>query len=180
MSNIVCFRFIETDSLQASRQAALQKALSTALLNHQISELESKVQSIQVLKQQDPAAPAVNGHVGKAKVARVNGDSSNRDIAAKNVNKEVQERGRDTKAGLGRIDDDPAEVAAALTHDEDIEPVDIDDEEEGEQWRVVVLDASALIWALRSIRRLSSKGWELVVPIDGASCTVSQSETAVS
>lgn len=72
-------------------------------------------------------------------------------------------------AGLGRIDMDSEEKVDALTHDEDIEPEEAEDDDEDDKWRVAVLDASVLIWAPRSVRRLAAKGWELVLPNDGMS-----------
>lgn len=146
---------------QASRQAALQKSLSTALLTHQIQELESKVQSIQVAKQQPaPAKP-------KANVTAENGQPG--DVKQNGIGGGV----KDKFAGFGRIDMDENDRQDALTHDEDIEPELAEGEDEDDKWRVAVLDVSVLIWAPRSVRRLAAKGWELVLPIDGEhSCLV--------
>lgn len=81
-------------------------------MNHQISELETKVQGLGVKVQHDKA--------------------------------------------VGRIDDSSA------------------DEEDGErdkdgEWRVAVVDVSALLWALKSVKRIVKKGWEVIVPLDGGS-----------
>ena len=65
------------------------------------------------------------------------------------------------------MDDD--EPKGALTHDEDIEPEEMTDNDEETKWRVAVLDASVLIWASRSVRRIAARGWELVIPLDGES-----------
>lgn len=70
-------------------------------------------------------------------------------------------------AGLGRIDMDDEDRHDALTHDEDIEVEGISPDDGDDKWRVAVLDASVLIWAPRSVRRLAAKGWELVLPLDG-------------
>ncbi|WVW80102.1 hypothetical protein I302_102075 [Kwoniella bestiolae CBS 10118] len=57
---------------------------------------------------------------------------------------------RDPNDDLGRPDDveDPA-------HDES-----------SDEWRVVVVDVSALMWARNAVKRLVGKGWELVVPLE--------------
>ena len=34
-------------------------------------------------------------------------------------------------------------------------------------WRVVVMDASALLWAMKSVRRSVNSGWEVIIPIEG-------------
>lgn len=146
--------------IQASRQAALQKALSTALLTHQISELESKVQSIQVSKQRNAKASTPDGHIVTAQPAAMTGLGPNgQHVPGAGVKEKF--------AGFGRIDVDAEEKVDAMTHDEDIEVESDIGEDEDDKWRVAVMDASVLIWAPRSVRRLSAKGWELVVPIDG-------------
>ena len=123
---------------QAAKQAALNKALSTALLTHQISELESRVQSLNTttipgLPQQPRKEAAKHGaeHDGNARQTRV-----------------------------PRIDDEDEGSHAEQTED---------DEEDKEAWRAVVVDVSALMWAMKSVRRLVAKGWEVIVPLDGRS-----------
>jgi hypothetical protein len=45
----------------------------------------------------------------------------------------------------------------------------MDDEfdDEDEDWRVVVVDASALMWAAQGVRDLVAKGFEVIVPSNG-------------
>lgn len=57
---------------------------------------------------------------------------------------------RDPNDDLGRPDD-----------------VEIDDDDEAEDWRVVVVDISALMWARNAVKRLVAKGWEVVIPSEG-------------
>jgi hypothetical protein len=151
----LCMRRDGADK-ESSRQAALQKALSTALLNHQISELESKVQSIQIAK-------------GGAKPAAIGGQAKSFQMPAAADQAGHGESGKGKFAGFGRIDMDAGDRADALTHDEDIEVEGMSQDDEDDKWRVAVLDASVLIWAPRSVRRLAAKGWEMVLPIDGRS-----------
>ncbi|WVO13270.1 hypothetical protein L204_100883 [Cryptococcus depauperatus] len=120
----------------AVRQAALQKALSTAYLNHQIAELESKVKSASINPLNLPtASPVVES--GRVK------PQGNVDAKAS----PVRQYQRDPNDDLGR-------------------PDDVDSEEEGgKDWRVVVVDISALMWAKNAVKRLVSKGWEVIVPL---------------
>lgn len=57
---------------------------------------------------------------------------------------------RDPNDDLGRPDD-----------------VEIDDDDEAEDWRVVVVDISALMWAKNAVKRLVAKGWEVIIPAEG-------------
>lgn len=57
---------------------------------------------------------------------------------------------RDPNDDLGRPDD-----------------VEIDDDDEAEDWRVVVVDISALMWAKNAVKRLVAKGWEVIIPVEG-------------
>lgn len=57
---------------------------------------------------------------------------------------------RDPNDDLGRPDD-----------------VEIDDDDEAEDWRVVVVDISALMWAKNAVKRLVAKGWEVIIPSEG-------------
>ncbi|WWC97001.1 hypothetical protein V866_003878 [Kwoniella sp. B9012] len=111
-----------------SRQAKLSKALSAAYLNHQIKELESKVNAVNLTS---PLSRSPNGEPNRPK-----------------ENGRAEER--DPNDDLGRPDDleDPA-------HDES-----------NDEWRVVVVDVSALMWAKNAVKRLVGKGWELVVPLE--------------
>ena len=95
--------------------------MSAALLNHQIAELETRIQTANLA----PATPPPK---------------------------------------VGRIDDE-VERAEVMTHDEEFEVEDFIDEDD-DAWRVIVLEASVLIWALRSVRRIVAKGWEVIVPLE--------------
>lgn len=41
-------------------------------------------------------------------------------------------------------------------------------DDEAEDWRVVVVDISALMWAKNAVKRLVAKGWEVIIPAEGA------------
>lgn len=41
-------------------------------------------------------------------------------------------------------------------------------DDEAEDWRVVVVDISALMWAKNAVKRLMAKGWEVIIPAEGA------------
>lgn len=133
------------------RAAPLSSTLATALLNHQITELESRVQSVQLAR----------------------GDSGDRNGSGSNDHTRFHAGGAAADARavapvkFGRIDDDDDEDerAEVLTHDDAPEPSHFVDEADT-AWRVVVLDASVMIWALRSVRRLVNRGWEVVVPLE--------------
>lgn len=129
---------------QASRQAALHKALSTAYLNHQIAELENRVNAAHI-KSPAPQAKA------KAK----GGDSARSpDASARQLQPQPQPPQQppgDPNDDLGRPDD-----------------VEIDVDDEAEDWRVVVVDISALMWAKNAVKRLMAKGWEVIIPAEGA------------
>ncbi|KAK4684632.1 hypothetical protein P7C73_g5539, partial [Tremellales sp. Uapishka_1] len=92
---------------RTARQAKLQKALSTAYLTHQITELETRVQGMNVDE------PVTRGRSGSFE------------------------------------DEGPPE-------------------KEDDEWRVVVVDVSALLWAPKEVKRLVGKGWEVVIPLEGA------------
>ncbi|WRT65663.1 uncharacterized protein IL334_002608 [Kwoniella shivajii] len=115
-----------------SRQAKLSKALSAAYLNHQISELESKVKAT-TLTPPTPFDPKQNPRSPTFAKGEING----------NV---VHER--DPNDDLGRPDD--------------VE----DSEDVSEEWRVVVVDVSALMWARNAVKRLVGRGWEVIVPLE--------------
>ncbi|KIR71578.1 hypothetical protein I310_04885 [Cryptococcus deuterogattii CA1014] len=116
----------------ASRQAALHKALSTAYLNHQIAELENKVN-----------ATHIKSTVPQTK-ANAKGQDANAspNTNARQLHPQLQPQApRDPNDDLGRPDD-----------------VEIDDDDEAEDWRVVVVDISALMWAKNAVKRLVAKG----------------------
>lgn len=126
---------------QASRQAALHKALSTAYLNHQIAELENKVNATHFKS----AAPQA-----RAK-AKGQDTTASPDAHARQLQPQQQQAApRDPNDDLGRPDD-----------------VEIDDDDEAEDWRVVVVDISALMWAKNAVKRLVAKGWEVIIPAEG-------------
>ncbi|WWC87834.1 uncharacterized protein L201_002728 [Kwoniella dendrophila CBS 6074] len=123
-----------------SRQAKLSKALSAAYLNHQIAELESKVKAATLTPPQaEPRLQPTSPRLTRGEVKQ---------NSARNGNGVIQER--DPNDDLGRPDD--------------VE--DPDDEDDSEEWRVVVVDVSALMWAKNAVKRLVGKGWEIVVPLE--------------
>lgn len=145
------------------RQTALSKSLSTALLNHQISELEAQVQSAIQLTD---AEKAILGEdvIGPAKPGGIVATAAQLPPAGQQSRPEAT--GRLEALKVGRIDDEVVdERVAVMTHAEDFDFSDIA-EEDDEAWRVIVLDASVLIWALRSVRRIVGKGWEVIVPLE--------------
>lgn len=184
----------------------LSKKLSAALLEHQISELEARVQSVGlgaeaqrgpgkdrgtgVEKPIDPNADAVAA-ADASEVAEADAQSATSleqqvDLdELKVTHAQVGDQAllpapqaprngvaalKDIQ-GLGRIDDEPIDDRVeVMTHDDAPEPSEFMDEDEG-GWRVVVLDASVMIWALRSVRRVVSKGWEVIVPLESESGT---------
>ncbi|KAE8540824.1 hypothetical protein D1P53_003188 [Cryptococcus gattii VGV] len=124
----------------ASRQAALHKALSTAYLNHQIAELENKVN-----------ATHIKSTVPQSKANAKGQDAT--DVNARQLHPQLQQHApRDPNDDLGRPDD-----------------VEIDDDDEAEDWRVVVVDISALMWAKNAVKRLVAKGWEVIIPSEAIS-----------
>ncbi|OCF42431.1 hypothetical protein I317_03807 [Kwoniella heveanensis CBS 569] len=136
----------------ASRQARLQKALSAAYLSHQIAELESQVKATSVTQHPAPT-PSDPRLIGSS--------------TTKPSNPSAQHAGFKGKAGqnFGRID-----VEGQIREpDDDLgRPDDVDDASEhgGDDWRVVVVDASALMWAKNAVKRLVGKGWEVIVPLE--------------
>ncbi len=147
----------------------MSKALSTAYLSHQISQLEEKVRDVSIEKPKR-VIPAANGidetefpplgaeAIPKSKkepvLARVDASGSE---SVQSFNREDQGRrrrgrGRGGMNGHGR---------RHANHSDDSS----DDEEYG--WRVVVLDTSALLWAPQGVRKLVRQGWEVIVPLEG-------------
>ncbi|EIW66636.1 hypothetical protein TREMEDRAFT_74767 [Tremella mesenterica DSM 1558] len=151
---------------QAAKQAALQKTLSAAYLNHQISELESRVQQQSLFTTNDRPS------LGEQDVP--SGLDADRDVAQRGmlnggrIGDNLQHHDHLRKEGVtryekdnwGRIDDDEDESDSFNKEEEDVV------RQKEEYWRVVVIDASALMWALKSVRRLVAKGYEVIVPLD--------------
>lgn len=183
---------------QAAKQAQLQKALSAAYLNHQISELESKVRGIS-LPQAGAAAPQSQsspqrrgpggkGNRGKQQQAaiatgeykdkeqdgnfrsqhrgdmgrRVNGDNDRPGNGYANGNQEEKDH-HESNAELG--------LSRKLSRDQfdDIGRIDdvVDGAVDKSDWRVAVVDVSALMWASKRVRALVGYGWEVIVPLEG-------------
>ncbi|WWD16568.1 hypothetical protein CI109_100995 [Kwoniella shandongensis] len=131
----------------AARQAKLQKALSTAYLNHQIAELENKVRTTTLKATAEQFQPRIGINNSQAKaVSAANTGQVGAEVAVPNG---LQ---RDVNDDLGRPDDLEADELAAGHEDE--------------EWRVIVVDVSALMWAKNAVKRLVQKGWEVVVPLE--------------
>lgn len=132
--------------LQAERQAQLSKALQTGLLNHQILELERKL----------PIPQAQNGVSGTGEKGE--GKSKGKANGAVVDPKQKVHRIDDTASGAG---------GARQFEDDERRFIDDDCQDENEDWRVVVVDASALMWAAQEVRNLVAKGFEVIVPSNG-------------
>ncbi|WVQ94742.1 hypothetical protein IAU59_001822 [Kwoniella sp. CBS 9459] len=133
----------------ASRQARLQKALSAAYLSHQIAELESQVKATSL-------SPNPNTHATSALQAHQQA-KLNRNLGRIDIDVDVD------------VEDDDAVEGNIREPDNDLgQPDDVDDSiQHGEDdWRVVVVDASALMWAKNAVKRLVGKGWEVIVPLE--------------
>ncbi|WVF67143.1 hypothetical protein IAT40_001888 [Kwoniella sp. CBS 6097] len=135
----------------ATRQARLQKTLATAYLSHQIAELESQVKATS-LTTPAPSDPRTGSGIKPSATAQqVQKPKANRNIGRIDVDVDVDVEGQipDPNDDLGR-------------------PDDVDDESEhgDDDWRVVVVDASALMWAKNAVKRLVGKGWEVIVPLE--------------
>jgi hypothetical protein len=170
----------------------LQKALSSAYLTHQISELESQVQSVDLSKGKpapttrlaridDPnfpplgsvPVPSPRGHamrqdeVSSRPIKPIQGQGDRRDGRGRGRGG----RGRGRGEGGGRFDDSDRERNLPQHHhrrrrDSSPEMSDEDDAAEQSDPRTVVLDVSGLMWAPQSVRRLVRRGWEIVLPLD--------------
>ena len=44
---------------------------------------------------------------------------------------------------------------------------DSESSDEEYEWRIIVLDTSALLWAPQGVRKLVRQGWEVVIPSEG-------------
>jgi len=164
---------------QSARQAALSKALSTAYLSHQISELQSRVEATHLPHgREGHGRPdhSMHEHAGQRRGRGGAGRDGGRG----------QRRGAHAPEGLhvhhaispedGGVDDTPRPEdrrdGVARIDDSDPEDPFRDDEMDSrsKEWRAVVVDVSALMWAPKSVRRLLGIGWEVVVPLEGVSC----------
>ncbi|KAL1410377.1 hypothetical protein Q8F55_004385 [Vanrija albida] len=125
------------DGQLADKKAALSKALSAAYLEHQIADLESRVNAIGV-DDKDKAGGAGTEPKGPTPANR----SPTRAPRGRGGHQQHQQR---------RIDE------GSSASDSDNEP---------DGWRVAVVDVSALMWAPKSVRRLVQRGYEVVVPLD--------------
>ncbi|WVQ83611.1 hypothetical protein IAT38_005752 [Cryptococcus sp. DSM 104549] len=158
-------------------RAALNKALHTAYLEHQIAELEGKVKGAHLTSgpgAKSPAnvptpahglglagspagspwvvpgadlrgrhAPGLNGG-GAGGGGAGGGGAGGGGAGGGGAGREM----RDPNDDLGRPDD-----------------VELDEAGDGDgDWRVVVVDISALLWARNAVKRLVAKGWEVIVP----------------
>ncbi|WOO85211.1 uncharacterized protein LOC62_06G008710 [Vanrija pseudolonga] len=141
------------DGQLAEKKAALSKALSAAYLEHQIADLESRVNAIGV----DDKAGAAGGGGGGA------GAANNH-----NNNKSPTRRAWGAAAAAAPT---PAPAPAPAPQPQPQqrridESSASDSEPEADGWRVAVVDVSALMWAPKSVRRLVQRGYEVVVPLD--------------
>jgi hypothetical protein len=105
--------------------------MAAALMNHQITELENRVNGIHFPK---PGVIPIgaDGNSGRAAEDRQHGSG-----------KQGAENGKGAEKG---------EVG---------------------NWRVAVLDVSALMWAPKIIKEVVNRGWEVIVPLEGESCILS-------
>jgi hypothetical protein len=128
-------------------------------LNHQISELETQVRHLPTGSTPVPG-PGPSGlqlQTGQPQVARVD------HVAQK-------------EKPFARIDDHLSfgEDGARRMDDERERDEDLDDEESEPEWRVAVVDVSAFMWAPQAARELVQKGFEVIVPANGQSLSLSQ------
>lgn len=128
---------------QAEQQAQLNKNLAAAILNHQIHKLEDQHRA-----QEAAQAQVENkgyGEVDQGKAGKV-----------------------EPKKQVHRIDDNASGAGGARRFEDDERGfMDDDFDDEDEDWRVVVVDASALMWAAQGVRDLVAKGFEVIVPSNG-------------
>jgi hypothetical protein len=143
---------IVTD-VKAQRQAQLNKALSTALLNHQIQELETQVRHL-------PTGGALGLH-----------DHDHEPV----TQTQTQVKPEKEKA-FARIDDHMSfgEDGARRMDDERERDEELNDEDDEPEWRVAVVDVSAFMWAPQAARDLVQKGFEVIVPANGTHFIVFQ------
>ncbi|KAK8861523.1 hypothetical protein IAR55_002345 [Kwoniella newhampshirensis] len=142
----------------ATRQARLQKALSTAYLNHQIAELENKVKSTTLKATAEQFRPRNSGQLQQGALATT--------AAAPAV---IPNAGNGPGAVESRAIADPPNLKDMnddLGRPDDLEADELAAGHEDDEWRVVVIDVSALMWAKNAVKRLVQKGWEIIVPLE--------------
>ncbi|RSH84294.1 uncharacterized protein EHS24_005809 [Apiotrichum porosum] len=178
----------------AAKKAALSKALSAAYLEHQIADLESKVQSIGVNGGNNAAAARRSFEdrpVEKDKHKDKRGDRYDYYHDDDDDDEKHHADGREWRQGPS---DDNGRGHSRGKHDHGDRPdkgfgrghhhkhhghhhskhgriddssASSDSDSEGEwEWRVAVVDVSALMWAPHSVRRLVHRGYEVIVPLD--------------
>ena len=132
--------------MKAQRQAQLNKALSTALLNHQIQELETQVRHL-------PTGGALGLH---------DHNHDHEPVTQPQVKPEKEK-------AFARIDDNMSfgEDGARRMDDERERDEELNDEDDEPEWRVAVVDVSAFMWAPQAARDLVQKGFEVIVPANG-------------
>lgn len=171
---------------QAAKKAALAKALSAAYLEHQIADLESKVNAIGVDGPGPSGAPRGGARPAAVAKAAVNGEHEHAAAQLDGHHRHHhQYHGEGSHAhpphhhhhhahhhhahhhnhnhqhlhplqGAGRIDDSSGSSPSSSSSDSEPEF----------EWRVAVVDVSALMWAPRSVRSLVQRGFEVIVPLD--------------
>ncbi|CAK9785741.1 hypothetical protein CC85DRAFT_329363 [Cutaneotrichosporon oleaginosum] len=185
-----------SDGDLAAKKAALSKALSAAYLEHQIADLESKVNAVGI--NGDACTPVTSawprspGHAKRpAQTAHAfpplpsgGQDPRSPGLAGAGVQHRTSPAvgGRSGPPPPPGSPTGPPPVACATPHAAaqprppssagtrdlvDSHSARIDDSDEDEDvWRVSVVDVSALMWAPRAVRSLLQRGGEVVIPLD--------------
>jgi hypothetical protein len=131
--------------LQLARQARLSKALSAAYISHQITQLEDKVQGGEAGKRS--GSPSTNRRGGRGGQRGGHRDGRGGGAGGGGGRGRDREQGRQAQ-GRGGPDRDRCRE---------------------QQPRRVVLDTSALLFALPRVRNLVKNQAEVVVPLEGDS-----------
>jgi hypothetical protein len=94
--------------------------------------------------------------------------SQNQTGQATGAKKDQASPGVEAKKQIHRIDDDHSiGRVGPRRFEEDERYLGSDDEGGDEEWRVAVVDVSALLWAPKATRNLVAKGFEVIVPLNG-------------
>ena len=160
--------------------------MSTAYLSHQISQLEEKVRDVSLDKSARPhrAAragvdefefPPLGAEAPKTKPQPqrvVPAPEAEKPAAVPAAQRRIDGSDRDSHSqgdggdGLGKKKKWGRRRQVPQEFYDGSEPDD-DDDEEPRDWKAVVLDTSALLWAPQGVRRIVRQGWEIVIPSEG-------------
>lgn len=177
------------DRADAQAHAARLKnsKVPTAYLSQQISQLQEQVGSVSLNGARSWSAPA-NGNVNEHEFPPLGADplprrDQSREPARDEVVRieariddsgresvDVEDKGYGSGHGRRRGPQTGHNRRGRKERREADQPESSADEDVGErEWRVVVLDTSALLWAPQGVRSLVRQGLEVIVPAEGES-----------